>query len=72
MKWVWRILGILVAVLVIAFLAFRVPDTDPAEMRAKYAVKKILVFLDYQKAQRKYQYVFKNEFCAEFEDDEDE
>ncbi|NNC53633.1 MAG: alpha/beta hydrolase [Erythrobacter sp.] len=37
MKWVWRILGILAAVLVIAFFAFRVPDTDPAEMRAKYA-----------------------------------
>ncbi len=37
MKWVWRILSILAAVLVIAFFAFRVPDTDPAEMRAKYA-----------------------------------
>lgn len=37
MKWVWRILGVLVAALVIAFLVFRVPDTDPQEMRAKYA-----------------------------------
>lgn len=37
MKWLWRILGALVAVLVIAFFAFRVPDTDPAQMRAKYA-----------------------------------
>ena len=36
MKWVWRILGVLVAVLVIAFLLLRVPDTDPAAMRAKY------------------------------------
>lgn len=37
MKWVWRILGVIVALLVIAFLVFRVPDTDPKEMRAKYA-----------------------------------
>ncbi|MHA7819039.1 MAG: alpha/beta fold hydrolase [Erythrobacter sp.] len=36
MKWVWRILGALAALLVIAFLIFRVPDTDPEEMRAKY------------------------------------
>ena len=36
MKWVWRILGVVVAVLVIAFLILRTPDTDPAEMRAKY------------------------------------
>lgn len=36
MKWVWRILGVLVAVLVIAFFIFRVPDTDADEMRAKY------------------------------------
>ncbi|GAB5352583.1 alpha/beta fold hydrolase [Qipengyuania sp. 483] len=36
MKWVWRGLLILVAVLVIAVLVFRVPDTDPAAMRAKY------------------------------------
>lgn len=36
MKWVWRILGVVVAALVIAYFAFRVPDTDPAEMRAKY------------------------------------
>lgn len=36
MKWLLRILGVLVALLVIAFLIFRTPDTDPAEMRAKY------------------------------------
>ncbi len=36
MKWVWCGLGILAALLVVAFLIFRVPDTDPAEMRAKY------------------------------------
>ncbi len=37
MKWFLRIAGTLIAVLVIAFLIFRTPDTDPAEMRAKYA-----------------------------------
>lgn len=36
MKWLLRILGVLIAVLVIAFLVFRTPDTDPDEMRAKY------------------------------------
>lgn len=36
MKWVWRGLLALVAVLVIAFLIFRTPDTDPAAMRARY------------------------------------
>lgn len=36
MKWVWRALGALVALLVIAFLVFRTPDTDPVAMRAKY------------------------------------
>jgi len=36
MKWFLRIAGVLVAVLVIAFFIFRTPDTDPAEMRAKY------------------------------------
>lgn len=36
MKWVWRGLGILAATLVVAFLLLRTPDTDPAEMRAKY------------------------------------
>jgi pimeloyl-ACP methyl ester carboxylesterase len=36
MKWFLRIAGVLIAVLVIAFLIFRTPDTDPAEMRAKY------------------------------------
>jgi len=35
-KWVWRILGVIVAALVIAFFIFRVPDTDAEEMRAKY------------------------------------
>lgn len=36
MKWVWRILGVLLVVLVAAFLLLRVPDTDAAAMRAKY------------------------------------
>ncbi len=36
MKWVWRGLLVIVAVLVIAFLIFRTPDTDPEAMRAKY------------------------------------
>ena len=36
MKWVLRIVLLLVAILVIAFLLLRVPDTDAAEMRAKY------------------------------------
>lgn len=36
MKWLKRGLLALVGVLVIAFLVFRTPDTDPAEMRAKY------------------------------------
>ena len=36
MKWVWRGLLVVLALLVIAFLALRVPDTDPAAMRAKY------------------------------------
>jgi pimeloyl-ACP methyl ester carboxylesterase len=36
MKWVWRGLLALLAVLVIAFLLVRTPDTDPAAMRAKY------------------------------------
>ncbi len=37
MKWVLRILGIIFALVFIALLVLRVPDTDPAEMRAKYA-----------------------------------
>ncbi|NNE50258.1 MAG: alpha/beta hydrolase [Altererythrobacter sp.] len=36
MKWVLRILGVLIALLVIAFVFFRTPDTDAAEMRVKY------------------------------------
>ena len=36
MKWLWRGLAILVVVLVAAFVLLRVPDTDPAAMRAKY------------------------------------
>jgi pimeloyl-ACP methyl ester carboxylesterase len=36
MKWIFRGLLALVAVLVVAFLIFRTPDTDVAEMRAKY------------------------------------
>lgn len=36
MKWLWRGLAVLGAVLVLGFLLLRVPDTDRAEMRAKY------------------------------------
>jgi pimeloyl-ACP methyl ester carboxylesterase len=36
MKWVFRGLAALLALLVVAFLIFRTPDTDAAEMRAKY------------------------------------
>ncbi len=36
MKWALRIVAALAALLVIAFLIFRTPDTDPAQMRAKY------------------------------------
>ncbi|MFN4021026.1 MAG: alpha/beta fold hydrolase [Erythrobacter sp.] len=36
MKWVRRGLAALAGLLVIAFLIFRTPDTDAAEMRAKY------------------------------------
>ncbi len=36
MKWVWRGLLALIAVLVVAILVFRTPDTDAAAMRAKY------------------------------------
>ena len=36
MKWVWRGLLALLTVLVIAFLIFRTPDTDPKIMRALY------------------------------------
>jgi pimeloyl-ACP methyl ester carboxylesterase len=36
MKWLWRGVLALLAVLVIAFLIFRTPDTDAAAMRAKY------------------------------------
>lgn len=36
MKWLLRIIGIIAALLLIAFLFFRTPDTDPAEMQAKY------------------------------------
>lgn len=36
MKWVLRGFAALLALLVVAFLIFRTPDTDAAEMRAKY------------------------------------
>ncbi|MFM7404331.1 MAG: alpha/beta fold hydrolase [Erythrobacter sp.] len=36
MKWLWRGLLALLGILVVAFLIFRTPDTDAAEMRAKY------------------------------------
>ena len=36
MKWFLRILGIIFAVIFIALIVLRVPDTDPADMRAKY------------------------------------
>lgn len=37
MKRVFKAIAVLSALLVIAFLIFRTPDTDPAEMRTKYA-----------------------------------
>ena len=37
MKRLAKILGVIAALLVVAFLFLRVPDTDKAEMRAKYA-----------------------------------
>ena len=37
MKWLLRIVGGLAVLLLVLFFIFRVPDTDPAEMRAKYA-----------------------------------
>ena len=36
MKWIIRVFLALAAILVVAFLVFRVPDTDPDDMRAKY------------------------------------
>ena len=36
MKWVWRLLLGLLVVLAALFVIFRVPDTDPDAMRAKY------------------------------------
>ena len=36
MKRLAKIIGVVAALLLIAFLIFRTPDTDPAEMRAKY------------------------------------
>ena len=37
MKWFLRIVGGLAVILLVLFFVFRVPDTDPAELRAKYA-----------------------------------
>jgi len=39
MKWVLRILGIIFAIIFIALIVLRVPDTDPVEMRVKYGVE---------------------------------
>ena len=36
MKWFLRILGVLVALLIVLFLVFRTPDTDKGAMIAKY------------------------------------
>jgi len=36
MKWVGGAIGVLVAVLIVAFLVLRTPDTDPAAMKLKY------------------------------------
>lgn len=36
MTWLWRTIGAIAALLVVAFLLFRTPDTDAAEMRVKY------------------------------------
>lgn len=62
----------IVGVSIGAFIIFMVITLIRRDMSNENLIKKMLIFLDYQKAQRKYQYVFKNEFCAEFEDDEDE
>jgi hypothetical protein len=35
-------------------------------------IKKVQIFLKFQKAQKRFQYVFKNEFRVEFEDEEEE
>ncbi len=37
MKRLFKVLAVLIALLMLAFVVFRTPDTDPAEMRAKYA-----------------------------------
>jgi pimeloyl-ACP methyl ester carboxylesterase len=37
MKWFFRILGVIFTAIFIALIVMRVPDTDPVEMRAKYA-----------------------------------
>ena len=39
MKWLLRGLGIIFAAIFIALIVMRVPDTDPAEMRAKYGAE---------------------------------
>lgn len=39
LKWILRGLGLLIVLVAGALLIFRVPDTDPAEMRAKYGAE---------------------------------
>jgi pimeloyl-ACP methyl ester carboxylesterase len=36
MRWLWRGLAVVAALLAVTLIAFRTPDTDAAEMRAKY------------------------------------
>lgn len=55
-----------------AFIIFMVITLIRRDLSNENLVKKIIIFLDYQKAQKKYQYLFSNEFYAEFEDDEDD
>ncbi len=39
MKRLFKVLAVLIALLMLAFVVFRTPDTDPTEMRAKYAAE---------------------------------
>ncbi|MDW2797987.1 hypothetical protein RZO55_10410 [Clostridium boliviensis] len=62
----------IVGVSIGAFIIFMVITLIRRDMSNENLIKKIIIFMDYQKAQKKYQYVFKNEFYAEHEVEEDE